>query len=138
MSRATGNARFVVGTLLIAETTTALIATGMRDTAVFVFTVGELLAKADTLYGKGVRVQGAVEGDTVRWDSGSTTLSFVLGDGGERLEVGSRGPKPDMPGYGAEAGVEGEYTPRGIFEAQKIDLKCPSRYDAAATATVTH
>lgn len=89
------------------------------------------------MYGRGVRVQGVVEGNSVRWDSNSMALSFVLTDGGERMEVEYHGLKPDMLRDGADAIVEGEYTPCGIFEALMVRLKCPSKYEAAATATVT-
>jgi len=45
-------------------------------------------------------------------------------------------PRPDILRDGAEATVvEGRYIERGSFEANNLFLKCPSKYEEAATAT---
>ena len=51
------------------------------------------------------------------------------------LPVIYKGLRPDMFQDGAQAVVEGRYTEMGTFEAHNLVLKCPSKYEEAATAT---
>ena len=62
-------------------------------------------------------------------------LRFKLADDSGSLAVIYNGLRPDMLRDGAEAIVEGKYIEGEFFEANNLLLKCPSKYEDAATAT---
>jgi cytochrome c-type biogenesis protein CcmE len=81
-----------------------------------------------------------VDGDSIQWDAAKMLLRFAVFDsgspsGGERLDVVYQGLRPDMLRDGATAILEGKLNAEGIFEARTLLLSCPSKYQAAATAT---
>jgi cytochrome c-type biogenesis protein CcmE len=105
---------------------------------------------------KNLRVSGAVIGDTIQYDAETLTLTFdvahVSGDnavlateGGlaealhqavidpsrSRMKVVYVGPKPDLLRNEAEAIMTGHLGEDGIFYAEELLLKCPTRYEEA-------
>jgi cytochrome c-type biogenesis protein CcmE len=105
---------------------------------------------------KNLRVSGAVVGDTIQYDSNSLTLTFdvahVPGDmaqvddeGGlavalhqavidpsrSRMKVIYVGPKPDLLRNEAQAIMTGHLGEDGIFYAEELLLKCPTKYEEA-------
>jgi cytochrome c-type biogenesis protein CcmE len=105
---------------------------------------------------KNLRVSGAVIGDTIQYDVNSLTLTFdvahVPGDnavleqqGGlaealhqavmdtsrARMKVVYVGPKPDLLRNEAEAIMTGHLGKDGVFYAEELLLKCPTRYEEA-------
>jgi cytochrome c-type biogenesis protein CcmE len=65
------------------------------------------------------------------WERPSSGIADASGS----LAVIYNGPRPDMLQDDAEAVVEGRYIEGGSFEADNLLLKCPSKYEEAATAT---
>jgi len=126
-------ARALVGVLIIAAAVVYLIVTSIHGSAVFYVTISE--AKAQGGARDGVRVSGLVDGDSIRWDAAKMLLRFSLVDGPERLDVTYHGLRPDMLRDGATAIVEGKLVDGDTFEARDVLLQCPSKYEAAATAT---
>jgi cytochrome c-type biogenesis protein CcmE len=100
-------------------------------------TIGDLKGRGSAIYGRGVRVGGTVVANSISYDASQVLLEFVLVDAGDTLSVVYKGARPDMLRDGAQALVEGKYGPSGTFEATKLLLKCPSKYEAAATQTAT-
>jgi len=119
-------------------------------------TIDEMNAKGDSLVGKNVRVSGAVLGDSIEYDPQALMLSFtvahVTGDNAEieaqgglaevlyqatidpnraRLQVVYSGPKPDLLRNEAQAIMTGKMGEDGIFYADELLLKCPTRYEEA-------
>jgi cytochrome c-type biogenesis protein CcmE len=105
---------------------------------------------------KNLRVSGAVLGDTIQYDANSLTLTFdvahVPGDmsqidteGGlavalheavidpsrSRMKVVYVGPKPDLLRNEAQAIMTGHLGDDGIFYAEELLLKCPTKYEEA-------
>ena len=105
---------------------------------------------------KNLRVAGAVIGDTIQYDPATLTLTFevahVSGDnaqleseGGladalhqavldpsrQRMTVVYVGPKPDLLRNEAQAIVTGHVGADGIFYADELLLKCPTKYEEA-------
>lgn len=114
-----------------------LIVSSTRGATVYALTIHELKSRGQAAYDQGVRVGGTVDGQSIRWDDQRMLLSFSLVDGADSLHVQYQGSQPDMFRDGAEALVEGRFQPAGVFEATKLLLKCPSKYEAAATRTAT-
>jgi cytochrome c-type biogenesis protein CcmE len=129
--------RLVIAAALIVVVLAYLVLSSTQGSAVYALTIGELKGRGSAIYGRGVRVGGTVVANSITYDASQVLLEFVLVEGGDILPVHYKGARPDMLRDGAEALVEGKYGPSGTFEAAKLLLKCPSKYEAAATQTAT-
>ncbi len=129
--------RMLIGGAVIVLAIVYLILSSTRGAVVYALTIHELKARGPSIHGQGVRVGGMVDGRSISWDPRESLLKFTLVDGQEILSVIYKGPQPDMFRDGAQALVEGKYQRVGIFEATKLLLKCPSKYQAAATRSAT-
>lgn len=125
-------AKPLIGFLVVAAAVAYLMMLGMRGSSAYYLTVGELLDKAG---GSGlsaeqrIRVSGDIVGDSVRWDAGRVLLSFSLAENGRTLAVEYNGIKPDNFADATQAVVEGYYR-SGVVRADKLMLKCPSKYES--------
>ena len=151
-----GRAKFIVGGLLIVAAVVYLIGTSTQASAQYFLTVDELTEKATSDIGREVRISGAVIGDTIVYEPETLTLKFdvahVPGDNSEieaqgglgkvlhdavndpdrtRLQVVYTGPKPDLLRHEAQAIMTGELGEDGIFYADELLLKCPTKYEEA-------
>ena len=156
--------KFILGGLLILAAVVYLIVSSTQASAEYFMTVDEILAKGQNAVGQSARLSGAVVGDTVKYDADTLTLTFdiaqVSGDNAEieaqgglakvlaeavkdltrqRISVVYVGPKPDLLRGEAQAIMTGKLGTDGIFYADELLLKCPTKYqeavpDQAATA----
>jgi cytochrome c-type biogenesis protein CcmE len=151
-----GRAKFIVGGLLIGAAIVYLIVTSTQASAQYFLTVDELTERIGSEIGRDVRVSGAVIGDSVQYDPQSLTLEFsiahVPGDNSEieaqgglgkvlydavndpdrsRIQVVYIGPKPDLLRHEAQAIMTGELGEDGVFYADELLLKCPTKYEEA-------
>ncbi len=148
--------KFVFGGILILGAVVFLIWSSTAATQEYFLTVNELNAKGSSIVDKNLRVSGAVVGDTIQYDTQTLTLSFevahVPGDnaalaseGGlavalhqavidpsrARMKVVYVGPKPDLLRDEAQAIMTGHLGKDGVFYAEELLLKCPTRYEEA-------
>ncbi len=127
----------LVGALIVVAAVVYLLVTSAAGSQVYYLTVSEL-KQGQRGTESGLRVSGVVDGDSIQWDS-EMLLLFTVSDGGvsggERLDVVYHGVRPDMLRDGATAILEGKLGDNGVFEARTLLLSCPSKYQAAATAT---
>jgi len=155
-TKSAGRLKFIIGGLLIVAAITYLIISSTQASAQYFLTVDELAAKSETVIGRDLRVSGAVIGDSIQYDPQTLTLKFTIaaipGDnkeierqGGlavvlkaavsdpsrERLEVIYTGPKPDLLRNEAQAIITGQMGLDGVFQADELLLKCPTRYEDA-------
>ena len=151
-----GRAKFIVGGLLILAAVIYLIVSATQANAEYFMTVNEIESKGDTLVGRSLRISGAVVGTTIQYDPQTMDLTFeianVPGDnaaiemgGGlakvlhtavtdptrTRLAIVYNGPKPDLLRDEAQAIVTGHLGEDGIFKADELLLKCPTKYQEA-------
>ncbi len=151
--------KFIIGTTVILAAVAYLIITGTTQNAQYFLTVEELVARQDTLGDRIVRVSGAVVGDTIRYDTNTLELTFTIahmpGDPEEidaagglaealreavanpnnpRIKVRYVGPKPDLLRPEAAAILTGRMGEDGVFQAQEVLFKCPTRYEEAPKA----
>jgi cytochrome c-type biogenesis protein CcmE len=129
--------RFLIAAAVIVVIFAYLIFSSTQGSAVYAMTIGELKGRGSAIYGRGVRVGGTVVANSISYDASKVLLEFVLVDSGDTLPIAYQGARPDMLRDGADALVEGKYQADGTFAAKKILLKCPSKYEAAATQTAT-
>ena len=148
--------KFIVGGLLILAAVIYLIFSSTKANAEYFMTVDELNAKTDSMVGRSLRISGAVIGDTIQFDPETHDLSFdianVPGDnatieaqGGlakvlhdavadptrRHLSIIYNGPKPDLMRDEAQAIITGRLGADGIFLADELLLKCPTKYEEA-------
>jgi cytochrome c-type biogenesis protein CcmE len=147
-------AKFLVGGLLIVTAVVYLIVSSTRASAQYFLTVDELVARSDEVLGRDLRLSGAVLGETVEYDADTLTLEFIIahvpGDNDEieaqgglaealhaavmdptrtRIPVVYNGPKPDLLRHEAQAIMTGQIGEDGVFYADELLLKCPTRYE---------
>lgn len=103
---------------------------GFEEGKAYYKTIDELEAMGDAAQGKRLRVAGIVkegsiqrDGREVRFELEAENLTLAV------LYNGSQ-PVPDTFKDGAEALVEGRRTADGTFEADHIQAKCASKYEA--------
>lgn len=148
--------KFVFGGILILGAVVFLIWSSTAATQEYFLTVDELNAKGSSIVSKNLRVSGAVIGDTIQYDANTLTLSFdvahvpgdnavlekqgglaealhlaVLDPSRARMKVVYVGPKPDLLRNEAEAIMTGHLGEDGVFYAEELLLKCPTRYEEA-------
>ncbi|MGB9898285.1 cytochrome c maturation protein CcmE [Thermanaerothrix sp.] len=154
--RSGNRAKFLIGGLLIVAAIIYLIVSSTQASAQYFLTVDELNARAGEVRGREVRISGAVLGDTIQYDPQSLQLSFeiahVPGDNKEieaqgglaavlhaavsdptraRIKVVYHGVKPDLLRHEAQAIVTGRLGEDGVFYAEELLLKCPTKYEEA-------
>lgn len=102
---------------------------GFRQSKTYYVTVSELLqGKAER---HRVRVGGIVQPDSI--ERHGSQVTFRLAQEAESIPVTYVGTDtlPDTFKDGAQAIVEGDFSPSGSFRAEKIQAKCASKYEAA-------
>lgn len=145
--------KFIFGGLLILAAVVYLIISSTAANSQYYVTVDELVAN-QSIATREVRVSGAVIGESITYDSATLTLRFTVanvpGDldeiekqGGlaqvlheavedstrSRMEVVYVGPKPDLLQNEAQAIMTGKIGEDGVFYAEELLLKCPTRYE---------
>ena len=151
-----GRKKFIIGGVLILAAVAYLIVSSTQASAEYFMTIDELQAKGQSVVGKNLRVSGAVIGDTIQYDPQTLTLTFevanVPGDNNEieaegglaavlhaavidpnrsRVKVVYNGPKPDLLKNEAQAIMTGQLSADGVFHADELLLKCPTKYQEA-------
>jgi cytochrome c-type biogenesis protein CcmE len=128
--------KFVIGGVLIMAAIVYLAVTSIQSTGAYYMTVAEVNSKAQELAGRKIRVSGAVSQDSAQWDAAKLLLTFALTDKtGEVMTVSFHGSRPSNFARATEAIVEGQLQPNGVFRADNLLLKCPSRYEEAPDVT---
>jgi cytochrome c-type biogenesis protein CcmE len=147
-------AKFLIGGLLIVVAIVYLIASSTQASAQYYLTIDELVAKGESVEDRDIKISGAVDGDSIEYDAQSLTLSFtiinvpadldkieeagglaevlheaVMDKSASRLQVIYEGPMPDLLRHEAQAIVTGRVGEDGVFYADELLLKCPTRYE---------
>ncbi len=148
--------KFLMGGFLILAAVVYLIVSSTQASKEYFMTVDEVKAEGQSVVGKSLRLSGAVIGDTIEYDAQTLTLTFevahVPGDnadieaqGGlalvlnqavndpsrQRVKVVYEGVMPDLLRNEAQAIMTGKMEADGIFHANELLLKCPTKYEEA-------
>lgn len=150
-----GRTKFIVGGLLIVAAIVYLIYSSTAASAQYFLTVDEVAMKGAEVSGRDLRVSGAVIGDTIEYDPQTLTLKFTVahipGDNaeieaqgglalvlhdavvnpGNTMQVIHNGPMPDLLQNEAQAIMTGHLGEDGVFYADELLLKCPTKYEEA-------
>ena len=146
--------KITLGGIMIVAAIIYLIAASTKATKQYYMTIDELIAKGEAIVDRDIKISGVIIGDTVEYDAQTLTLWFTLAHvpadfdevqraGGimevqqqavadpnaSRLEVEYIGPRPDLLRHGAQAIITGRLGDDGVFYADELLLKCPTRYE---------
>jgi cytochrome c-type biogenesis protein CcmE len=130
--------RFMIGFAVIVAAIAYFAVAGFQEGRAYYRTIDELQAMGQTANGKRLRVAGIVKPGTIQRQG--RDLHFQLSQEDLELAVAYTGsaPVPDTFKDGAEAVVEGQQRPDGTFEADHIQAKCASKYEAKYGADAQH
>ena len=151
-----GKVKFLIGGLLIVAAVVFLIVSSLQSSSQYFMTVEELQTKPSAVMGRELRVSGAVIGESIQYDPETFTLHFTVahmpGDQKEvdaagglaavlhqavsdpnaaRMQVVYEGVKPDLLRDEAQAIMTGKIGEDGVFYAEELLLKCPTKYEEA-------
>lgn len=146
--------KFWIGGALIIAAIAYLIASATSASAQYYLTIDELRQRHASLGDREIRVSGAVDGETIVYDADTLTLHFtiahvpgdledieqagglaealhaaVMNPSASRMVVEYIGPRPDLLRHEAQAIVTGRLGEDGVFHAEELLLKCPTRYE---------
>ena len=152
--------KFLIGGIIMLIAVALLVVTSLKGNAQYYLTVDELVS-GKVSQGSNVRVSGVVLGDTIQYDPRTLNLSFIVANipgnndeiealGGlaavlhdaaldpsaTRLQVMYNGAKPDLLTDEAQAIMTGSVGEDGVFYAEELLLKCPSRYEEGVPSQV--
>jgi len=122
--------RFLIGGIIVFLAIGYLGYMGFSGSATYYYMVGELIEQGSSVDDENVRVSGQVAPGSVEQEAQGRILRFTMIDaeGGESLPVVYQGVVPDAFKVGNEVVVEGYLDSSGIFRANTILTKCPSKY----------
>jgi cytochrome c-type biogenesis protein CcmE len=148
--------KFIIGGVLILAAIVYLIVSSTQANAQYFSTIAEIQQKNPASLKRELRISGAVLGDSIQYDAQNLTLTFTVVDipadnkeieaqGGlaavlhaavedpsrARLQVVYHGVRPDLLKNEAQAIMTGKMGEDGIFYANELLLKCPTKYEEA-------
>ena len=152
-----GRAKFMIGGVLILAAVIYLIISSTQASAQYFVTVDELMNNQSANQERELRVSGAVIGDTIKYDPETLYLQFTVAHvPGDNKDIEAEGglatalhnavvdpgrsqmkvivqnqPKPDLLRNEAQAIMTGHLGEDGIFYAEELLLKCPTKYEDA-------
>jgi cytochrome c-type biogenesis protein CcmE len=128
------NVKFFVAGGVIALAVAYLVMMGLQGTTVYFLTVGELQAKGPAAQNQLFRVSGMLVPGTLVKDTSGIGIEFQIADPGNptALPVVYRGGQvPDIMGDNIEIVAEGKLDAHGMFTANTVLAKCPSKLENA-------
>lgn len=140
--------KFLLAGLIILVAVLYLLVSGTLQGARYFITVADLLQGA-AYKGQTVRISGAVDGETIDYDSENAVIQFEIvhipgayedlatalrealhDDTAPRLKVVVEdAAMPDLLQHEAQAILTGALAGDGVFYATELLLKCPSRFE---------
>lgn len=121
--------KFIIGGIVLLGVILFVMYSSFQSNTVYYYTVSELNTQRAQLAGQTVRVNGALDKTSIQNDQKNLVLQFNLTEGSLVLPVVYRGVAPDTMGTGESVVAEGKLDHNGIFQANTILVKCPSKYE---------
>ena len=121
--------KYLVGAIILVLAVGYLFYLSFSSSVSYYLTVSEFFSKGTGLYDTSVRVAGKISDNPIDWNAEELELRFTITEGDENMTVVYRGAKPGGLKAGSSILVEGKYSSEGIFRANQLILKCPSKYE---------
>lgn len=124
------NAKIIAGLVLAAVALSILMFTSMPSAGSKELKISELVKNSAQYKDDYVMTQGLLNKDSVKWNADKIELQFEIYDeDNQTLSVFHNGIKPDNFTDDVIVIVEGFMNDKGVFEAEKVQTKCPSKYE---------
>ena len=120
--------KFLISGVILFLAIGYLVYIGFQSSATYYYTVSEIVQQGAPVYGENVRVNGQVAPYSIKQETIGLKFWFTIIDGEESLPVVYQGAVPDAFKAGDDVVIEGYLSPQGIFQANTILTKCPSKY----------
>ncbi len=120
--------RFPILALIAVAAVGFLIYRSTSATSAYYLEVSDLLGQGQDAYGQRVRVMGKVKPGTIQ--RSAETLRFTAQDQTGELKVAYNGIVPDIFKDEVDVVLEGSYGRDGVFAADVLLAKCPSKFEA--------
>jgi cytochrome c-type biogenesis protein CcmE len=124
------NMRVLFGVAIVVAAMAYFGFAGFQEGKAYYKTIDELKAMGDDAYGKRIKVAGLVSEGTVHRQGKDLVFRLQQNDLVLACVYTGSAPVPDTFKDGVEAVCEGKYRADGTFEADKIQAKCASKYQA--------
>jgi cytochrome c-type biogenesis protein CcmE len=125
------NVKFILGVVVLLGVIAFVMYNSFRSNTVYYYTVSELRAQPPQLFPRTVRVSGALDKASIQNDQKNLVLQFNITEGDLVMPIVYRGVAPDTLGSGESVVAEGKLDSNGVFQADTILVKCPSKYEEA-------
>lgn len=124
--------KLVVALFVVLGVIGLLIRTAVTQASQFYVTVEQLYAEGAQAMNSETTVNGNIIGKSVKWDPSESLLKFSMEDSskGKSLPVIFHGDRPDDFDNNWPVIVSGKLGQDGVFQANQLLIKCPSKYSA--------
>jgi len=130
--------KFMTGFAVITACLLYLIVSGFQETAMYYFTVSELQAREAEFVDKRIKLAGKVVPGSIQKEGQTLAVKFQILDPlhtadfpiSERRTIHYKGVVPDTFRDKADVVLEGKTGTDGIFYAETLLAKCPSKYQS--------
>ncbi len=124
------NKKIISGLALAAAAVIIMMFSTMPSAGSKEITIADLVKDGSRYEGDYIMTQGLLDKDSVKWDADQLELRFeIYEEDGGSLQVFHEGIKPDNFSEDVIVLVEGFIKENGVFEAEKVQTKCPSKYE---------
>jgi len=108
---------------------------GVSKGSSYYVTVQELSESGDKLIGDRLRMGGVVLEGSITTDVRKLDVNFKIHQDEHVIDVFYNGITPDMFRDGSDVILEGSFTEDGVFVADLLMAKCPSKYESSEYQT---
>jgi cytochrome c-type biogenesis protein CcmE len=130
-----GKTALVISIAVVLVAVGFLIYTGLGDNMVYYYHVDEFFAKANSIGGETIKVNGRVVDGTIQKQQLDYQFA-ICGKTNQNLSVAYHGVVPDTFKDGSDVVVEGTYDPATkSFTASTLLAKCPTKYESQKQAS---
>ncbi|MGB8647540.1 MAG: cytochrome c maturation protein CcmE [Anaerolineae bacterium] len=129
-----GAVKYFAGGLIILAVLAYVTFNSFQSNTVYYYTLKEFNAQQSKMIGQNVRINGPLDQSSIDLNQRTLELKFNLKDGDTVLPVVYRGVAPDTLKTGESVVAEGRLDANGVFQADNILVKCPSKYQDQQTS----
>ena len=127
--------KFVIGISIIILGIGYFMVSGISKGSSYYVTVQELSESGDKLVGDRLRMGGVVLEGSITIDVKKLDVNFQIHQNEHVINVFYTGITPDMFRDGSDVILEGSFTEEGVFVADVLMAKCPSKYESSEYQT---
>lgn len=124
------NKKIIFGLSFVAAAFVIMMFSTMPSAGSKEITIADLREETEKYEGDYIMTQGLLNKESIQWNADKLELRFEIYEEGQgTLEIFHKGIKPDNFTEDVIVLVEGFIKENGVFEAEKIQTKCPSKYE---------